>query len=92
MDGQPPRQIASKTHIRDGAQSTAPDPGLLYHSDRGSQFTNPNYGVRLALGGIVVSMSQKGDCYDNAIIESFFSSFKVGCVDGQACQSCSQAR
>jgi putative transposase len=69
-----------------------PDPGLLYHSDRGSQFTNQNYGARLALAGIVMSMSLKGDFFDNAIMESLFSSFKVECVDGQTCQSCSQAR
>ena len=49
-----------------------PAAGLLHHSDRGSQYTSGSYQTLLAQIGIVVSMSGKGDCYDNAAMESFF--------------------
>ena len=51
-----------------------PATGLLHHSDRGSQYTSGSYQRLLAQTGIAVSMSGKGDCYDNAAMESFFSS------------------
>src|SRR5260370_16058158 len=47
-----------------------PEPGLLHHSDRGSQYTCQDYRALLAHCGIVVSMSRKADCYDNALMES----------------------
>ena len=53
-----------------------PAVGLLHHSDRGSQYTSGTYQALLAQRGILVSMSGKGDCYDNAAMESFFSSLK----------------
>lgn len=53
-----------------------PEVGLLHHSDRGSQYTSGPYQALLAQRGIQVSMSGKGDCYDNAAMESFFSSLK----------------
>lgn len=60
-----------------------PDPGLLHHSDRGSQYTSGAYQALLAQQGIIVSMSRKGNCYDNAVMESFFGTLKVECVDRQ---------
>jgi putative transposase len=69
-----------------------PEPGLLHHSDRGSQYTAADYRELLAGYGIVVSMSGKGDCYDNALMESFFGTLKTECVDRQSYQSLSQAR
>src|SRR6266566_10028446 len=57
-----------------------PSPGLLHHSERGSQYTSWDYRARLAQADITVSMSRKGDCYDNAMMESFFSSFKSECI------------
>ena len=51
-----------------------PEAGLLHHSDRGSQYTSGSYQKVIAQMGIQVSMSGKGDCYDNAAMESFFSS------------------
>jgi len=69
-----------------------PSPGLLHHSERGSQYTSWDYRARLAQAGITVSMSRKGDCYDNAMMESFFSSFKAECIEGRIYQSRSQAR
>jgi putative transposase len=69
-----------------------PEPGLLHHSDRGSQYTAADYRELLAHYGIVMSMSGKGDCYDNALMESFFGTLKSECVDRQSFVSRAQAR
>lgn len=53
-----------------------PDAGLLHHSDRGSQYTGKPYRKLLAANQMLVSMSGKGDCWDNAPTESFFSTLK----------------
>jgi len=65
---------------------------LLHHSDRGSQYTSLAYQTVLAQFHIQVSMSGKGDCYDNAMMESFFSSFKTECVQQQTYQSRAEAK
>ncbi len=57
-------------------QQRKPDAGLLHHSDRGSQYTGKTYRELLAANGMFASMSGKGDCWDNAPTESFFSSLK----------------
>ena len=57
-----------------------PDPGLLHHSDRGSQFTSHLIQSLLAEHGIQVSMSGVGNCYDNAPMESFFGTLKTECA------------
>lgn len=54
-----------------------PPSGLIVHSDRGAQFASLAYRQRLAKHSIVQSMSRKGNCYDNAPMESFYRSFKV---------------
>ena len=53
-----------------------PAPGLLHHSDRGSQYASKDYQKLLKKHGFIGSMSRKGDCWDNAPTESFFSSLK----------------
>jgi transposase InsO family protein len=53
-----------------------PDPGLLHHSDRGSQYASEQIRRILANNQIEVSMSRSGNCYDNAVMESFFSTLK----------------
>lgn len=58
-------------------RSRRPQPGLLYHSDRGSQYACRDYQTRLAEAGIICSMSGKGDCYDNAVVESCFKTIKA---------------
>jgi transposase InsO family protein len=68
-----------------------PGEELLHHSDRGSQYTSLAYQSVLAHFQIQVSMSGKGDCYDNAMMESFMSSFKTECVQQQTYQSRSEA-
>ena len=57
-----------------------PPPGLLLHSDRGSQYASGDYQKVLAENGIVCSMSRRGNCWDNAVAESFFATLKVELV------------
>jgi len=60
-----------------------PAPGLLHHSDRGCQYTSEDYRAALADLGIEVSMSRKGNCWDNAVAESFFATLKTELVHRQ---------
>jgi transposase InsO family protein len=60
-----------------------PPPGLVHHSDRGSPYASAEYRRALAVEGIVASMSRKGDCWDNAVAESFFSTLKIELVHEQ---------
>jgi putative transposase len=53
-----------------------PTAGLVHHSDRGSTYASTDYRKALEARGIECSMSRKGDCWDNAVAESFFSSLK----------------
>ena len=69
-----------------------PAAGLLHHSDRGSQYTSGSYQTLLAQVGIVVSMSGKGDCSDNAAMESFFSSLKGEWTDWYTYQTRQEAQ
>jgi transposase InsO family protein len=70
-----------ETSLVDRALDTAlmhrrPARGLLHHSDRGCQYTSQRYRSRLADEGIAISMSRKGNCWDNAVAESFFATLK----------------
>ena len=58
-----------------------PPPGLVHHSDRGSPYASEDYRRALEERGIVPSMSRTGDCWDNAVAESFFASLKAKLVD-----------
>ena len=53
-----------------------PAPNMIHHSDRGSQYASAAYREKLARLGIQASMSRRGDCYDNAVVESFFGTLK----------------
>ena len=59
-----------------------PPPGLIFHSDRGSQYASAKFRRRLARVGALASMSRKGDCWDNAVAESFFATLKKELVRG----------
>lgn len=59
-----------------------PHPGLVLHSDRGSQYCSANYQAKLKSYGMVCSMSRKGNCWDNAPAESWFGSFKNEAIYG----------
>lgn len=69
------RQLAL-TALERALRMRMPEPGLLHHSDRGSQYASYEYRKRLEEAQAVTSMSRKGNCYDNAVAESFFSSLK----------------
>lgn len=58
-------------------------PGLIHHSDQGAQYSSAAYRQRLLDGGLTPSMSRKGNCYDNAVAESFFSTLKNELVHHQ---------
>ena len=53
-----------------------PDPGLIWHSDQGSQFVSLAFGQQARAAGIAQSMGSRGDCWDNAVAESFFATLK----------------
>ena len=69
-----------------------PDAGLVHHSDRGSQYAAKDYRKKLAARGITVSMSRKGNCWDNAPMESVNGTLKVECVHGVHFETREQAR
>lgn len=54
-----------------------PAPGLIFHSDRGSQYCSNDFQKMLKTNGMISSMSRKGNCWDNAVAESFFGSMKT---------------
>jgi transposase InsO family protein len=58
-----------------------PDAGLLHHSDQGCTYASEDYQRLLDTRGITCSMSRRGDCYDNAVMESFFSTVKSELAD-----------
>ncbi len=64
------------TALEDALRKRCPKPGLIHHSDQGSQYASYEYQQRLAAAQAISSMSRKGNCYDNAPMESFFSSLK----------------
>lgn len=63
-------------------QGRHPPAGLLHHSDQGSQYTSAAYRSCLIAAMAQLSMSGAGNCYDNAVIESFFGTLKTECVTG----------
>ena len=67
-----------------------PDAGLLHHSDQGSTYASEDYQRVLDTHGITCSMSRRGDCYDNAVMEAFFSSLKSELADRFG--SCGEAK
>ena len=69
-----------------------PDAGLVHHSDRGSQYAAKDYRKKLEARGITVSMSRKGDCWDNAPMESVNGTLKVECVHDEHFETRAQAQ
>lgn len=62
--------------LQDAYAAKQPEEGLLHHSDRGSQYTSHEYAKQLKAYGMESSMSRRGNCYDNACIESWHSILK----------------
>jgi putative transposase len=69
-----------------------PDKGLLWHTDRGSQYASESQRTLLKQHGIKQSMSRKGNCWDNAVSESFFHTLKTELVHHQIYQNRDEAR
>lgn len=70
-----PRELAINA-LRRAITMRRPKPGLIHHSDRGSQYCSMDYQAMLRRNSIVISMSGKGNCYDNAMVETFFKILK----------------
>jgi len=71
-----------ETALRMALLGRRPPAGLLHHSDQGSQYTSAAYRSCLTAAMAQLSMSGAGNCYDNAVIESFFGTLKTECVTG----------
>ena len=74
------RQDLTLRALQRALKARRPGPGLVHHSDRGSQYASQQYRAVLADHEAACSMSRAGNCYDNAITESFFASLKKECL------------
>ena len=71
---------------------TQPGRGVIFHSDRGSQYTSVSFRCHLDKKGFIQSMIGTGHCYDNAVAEAFFHTLKIEEVYGQCYTTRGQAR
>jgi transposase InsO family protein len=78
--------------LRLAVEQRRPKPGLLHHSDRGSTYASGTYQDVLARHGFACSMSRKGNCWDNAVVESFFSTLDIECGNQEVFSSRAEAR
>ena len=62
----------------------APDQGVIFHSDRGCQYTSKDFADLARANGVVLSVGRKGECWDNAVAESFFATIKRELIDTRA--------
>jgi transposase InsO family protein len=85
-------ELLVETALRMALARRQPGAGLLHHTDRGSQYTSRAYRQLLEQVEITVSMSGKGNCYDNALTESFFGTVKDECVHRTVYQTHEDAR
>lgn len=85
-------ELLVETALRMALTKRKPKGDLLHHTDRGSQYTSRAYRQMLEQIEITVSMSGKGNCYDNAITESFFGTVKDECVYRAVYRSREEAR
>jgi len=69
-----------------------PQPGLIWHSDQGGQFVSLAFGQACAKAGIARSMGSRGDCWDNAVAESFFATLKKELIRRRSWPTRSQLR
>lgn len=70
----------------------APDRGLIHHSDRGTQYTSGDFQKVLDARGIACSMSRRGNCWDNAVVESFFATLKLELIFRRTFRTRAEAR
>lgn len=81
-----------KSALQQATAQRSPGPGLLHHSDRGVQYASEAYQQSLADLEMIGSMSRKGDCWDNAMMESFFGSLKTEWIYGKNYQTPEEAK
>ena len=73
-------------------EARRPEPGLVFHSDRGTQYTSADFRTLLAANGVVQSLSRPRQCWDNAVAESWFSTLKTELVDRESLPTRRHAR
>ncbi len=81
-----------QTALLNALGARQPSVRMLHHSDRGSQYASHSYRALMAQHGIEASMSRRGECYDNAVVESFFGTLKQELVQHKRWVSLDQAR
>jgi len=91
MSAKPDQALALEA-LRMALAQRRPPPGLIHHTDQGAQYTSGAYQQVLAQQGLEASMSRKGNCYDNAVVESFFSTLKNELVHDRDYHSRDEAR
>lgn len=79
MDSRMTTDLITKAFLQ-AVWSRKPDAGLIFHSDRGSQYASKDFRKLLKNHKAISSMSRKGNCWDNAVAESFFHTLKCECV------------
>jgi putative transposase len=82
----------TRAALRMALATRCPAPGVLHHTDRGSQYAAHEYQALLAAHGMTCSMSRPGDCWDNAVAESFFATLKRELVDDAGWATRDEAR
>ena len=85
------REIATAA-LMAAIRDRRPGPGLVHHSDQGTQYTSSDYRALLRRHEVVCSMSRRGNCHDNAPTESLFGSLKTECVRGERFATHAEAR
>jgi putative transposase len=83
MSAKPDQQVALQA-LRMALTHRHPPSGLIHHTDQGALYTSLAYQRLLAQSGVIASMSRKGNCFDNAVVESFFSTLKNELVHERA--------
>jgi transposase InsO family protein len=91
MSATPDKQVAVGA-LRMAVERRQPPPGLIHHTDQGALYTSLAYQRLVAQTGLVASMSRKGNCYDNAVVESFFSTLKNELIHDRDYHSREEAR
>jgi putative transposase len=91
MKDRPNQELVNEALMM-AVQQRRPKPGLVHHSDQGILYSSGSYLALLKQYGMLRSMSGKGNCYDNAVAESFFSSLKNELVHHRNFQTRDEAR
>jgi len=90
MDAHMPASLVNDA-LHMALKTRSPDRGLIWHTDRGSQYASDSHRQLLKEHGIMQSMSRRGNCYDNAVAESFFHSLKTELTHHMKFETRSQA-